>query len=403
MGIPVILFGAFDRHNFGDLLLPHIASALLPGHDPIYAGLARRDLRAFGGHEVKPLARLATEWGGSPVALIHVGGEVLTCDAWQAAVMLQPPPQLRDTLAYLEARPRERLDWVQRALGTRALAPYTLARELFPGMACVIYGGVGGVGLADCDPAVRAEVVGKLRAADHVSVRDRQTQAQLHAAGVAASLIPDPAVMVAELFGAQIRRHARAGEVAAVRRAFPDGYVAVQFSAEFGDDETLAQMASQLGRTARSSGCGVALFRAGAAPWHDDLETLRRVAGRIAPSARVFSSLGLWDICALIASSRAYCGSSLHGRIVAMAFALPRVSLRAPASRGRADKTTAFAAAWDDPGVAATIDVAQIEDGVGQALSVDPRQLRRRARHLVSAYRRGFGAIRRALSGERGA
>ena len=29
---PIILFGAFDRHNFGDLLLPHIAAALMPGH-----------------------------------------------------------------------------------------------------------------------------------------------------------------------------------------------------------------------------------------------------------------------------------------------------------------------------------------------------------------------------------
>jgi len=28
---PPVLFGAFDRHNFGDLLFPHLLTALLPG------------------------------------------------------------------------------------------------------------------------------------------------------------------------------------------------------------------------------------------------------------------------------------------------------------------------------------------------------------------------------------
>ena len=46
---PLILFGAFDRHNFGDLLFPHIATALLPGRELRFAGLALRDLRPYGG------------------------------------------------------------------------------------------------------------------------------------------------------------------------------------------------------------------------------------------------------------------------------------------------------------------------------------------------------------------
>ena len=54
---PLVLFGAFDRHNFGDLLFPHLLTALLPGQAFECAGLAARDLRAFGGHRVKPLAR----------------------------------------------------------------------------------------------------------------------------------------------------------------------------------------------------------------------------------------------------------------------------------------------------------------------------------------------------------
>lgn len=32
---PPLLFGAFDRHNVGYLLLPHIAAARIPGIEPI--------------------------------------------------------------------------------------------------------------------------------------------------------------------------------------------------------------------------------------------------------------------------------------------------------------------------------------------------------------------------------
>ena len=53
---PLILFGAFDRHNLGDLLLGRIAAELaarlLPGREVRFAGLATRDLRADGGARV---------------------------------------------------------------------------------------------------------------------------------------------------------------------------------------------------------------------------------------------------------------------------------------------------------------------------------------------------------------
>ena len=68
--------------------------------------------------------------------------------------------------------------------------------------------------------------------------------------------MPDPAVMVAELFGERIRERARDGEVAQVLREFPQGYLAVQFSADFGDDDSLAQITTQLDRVLRPAGFG---------------------------------------------------------------------------------------------------------------------------------------------------
>jgi hypothetical protein len=109
--------------------------------------------------------------------------------------------------------------------------------------------------------------------------------------------------------------------------------------------------------------------------------------------AQLFTSLHLWDICALIARSRGYCGSSLHGRIVATAFALPRINLMHPAQAHRPTKQSAYAATWEVPGLPATVEVQHIAHGMQQALAADRQQLQRLARELTARYREGFGTI----------
>lgn len=390
---PIILFGAFDRHNFGDLLFPHIAVALLgDDRETIFAGLAERDLRGYGGHRVRSLAQLAAEWNGRPVHIVHVGGELLSCDAWQAAAMLQPREQAAALIASLDRHRTLALQWARTQLGIPALAPYTVSRSLFS-RAKIIYNAVGGVDLGECDAAMQDEVFANLRAADAVAVRDGRTRSLLTTAGVNARLLPDPAVMVAELFGATIRRYMQQGAVAPVLHAYPHGYIAVQFSADFGDGDTLAYIAAQLDEIAHSTGFGIAFFRAGAAPWHDDLSCYQQVAARMRAPSTIFTSLNLWDICALIAGSRAYLGSSLHGRLVAIAFALPRVNLHHPMQAGRITKQTAFAAAWEERGMPVAVGVDGIAEGVRHALSIEPERLRHISTELAARYRQGCRAL----------
>jgi hypothetical protein len=397
--IPVVLFGACDRHNVGDLLFPHVAAALLPAAPLVVAGLAERDLRPWGGHAVVPLSRWLAQCRGAPAHLLHMGGETLTCPAWQAAVMLLPPDEAPATIAYFEAHPNERDAWVQRVLGTAAPAPYVVSRRACPNLVRVCHAGVGGVQLDAADAALRDEVLADLAAADAVGVRDTCTQAHLATAGIAARLMPDPVAMLAELFGTRIRAVARRGAVRRMRDAFPDGYLAVQISADFGDDATLRRLAAQLDRVAMRDRLGIVLFRAGAAPWHDDMAVLRRLASCMqAGAVQAFESLDAWEVCALVASSRGYCGSSLHGRIVAMAFALPRIGLRPPVAAADTGKQAAYAATWDTigmPGVAAVDDLAA---AMVQALSVGAAPRRDSARRQAADCRARFTAICRAMA-----
>ena len=395
MDRPLILFGAFDRHNFGDLLLARVAAAQWPGRELHFAGLADRDLRRWDGLAVRALPDLLAELAPRRPDLLHVGGEILDCSAWQAAVMLLAPEQAQAVIAYLEPRPAERADWVRGSVGT-ALAPYVASSVRLPGLCRTAFAGVGGVGLAQAPEALRAEVLAALRAASFVSVRDRITQATLAQAGIAARLLPDPAVRVAELFGRQVRQRADMGEIAAVRAAFPSGYLALQLGPELADDACLDLLAAQLQPLLAATGMGLVLFCAGLAPWHDDHATLRRLAARLpAPSLRILPSGRLWDLCALIAGSRACVASSLHARIVATAFGLPRLSLVPTGGSGQSRKLAAYLDAWELPGLPACVWPAGLGAALSQALAADAGALRRQAQSLDAACRAGLAGLNR--------
>ena len=90
-------------------------------------------------------------------------------------------------------------------------------------------------------------------------------------------------------------------------------------------------------------------------------------------------------------ASRGFAGTSLHGRIVAAAFALPRVSFVPPyvATGGKPSKQDAYVATWEmveQPGVVPLDDLAA---GLAQALRADPLQLAAHSVRLARLCREG--------------
>ncbi len=362
---PLILFGAFDRHNLGDLLLGRIAAALaarlLPGREVRFAGLASRNLRADGGARVQALAELARDWNPAPregaparppawpPALLQVGGEILGCSAWEAAVMLLDATGAAHAITLHDRDPSARETWARQTLGSPRGLPYLAPHAALPPGTRIVHTGIGGVAFAALPAALRAEALAELRAAARVQVRDRCTRDALAAAGLDAELVPDPAVLVERLLGAEVTRSAATGEIAALRARFPRGYVAVQLAAESGDDATLATLADELAAIARDRGLGIVLFCAGRAPWHDDPEVLERLRRRLPDpkSAVVAESRHVLDLCALIASAALCWASSLHARIVADAFARPAISIACGAAQTA--KLRAWLDSWHSP------------------------------------------------------
>jgi len=321
---PLILFGAFDRHNFGDLLLAEIAAA--QAQCPvIYAGLAARDMRPFGGHEVMALPALLRDWPAhyaQAPELLHVGGEILTTNAWEAAVMLLDEANAQAAIASYARDIPARNAWSGAQLETSRSLPYVVDAAALPQGSRVRFRAIGGVAFAQLPRALQQEALHALAHAESASVRDPVTQAALAAAGLRLPREPDPALRVRELFAPQIAASARQVEVARLKRQFPQGFLALQFAAENATDATLKALAAELD----AFGLPLVAFRAGAAPWHDSSEAYTRLQRFLRLPLRQFESLKVWDICALIASCGLLIATSLHANLVAHAFR--RASLR---------------------------------------------------------------------------
>lgn len=336
--LPLVLFGACDRHNFGDLLFPHLVAAQHPGREIRYAGLAARDLSLQGGHRVQALPDVLAALAGRPYELIHVGGELLDCEAYTAAVMLEDAAGAQAAIAAYDADPAAAARWAAERLGTGRPAPYVLDKAELPGCARLVFNAVGGVALANRPAVLRRQVFAALARADAVTVRDATTLATLQAQGIAATLAPDP-VSALPVHPAMTDIRHRATHL----RAEYGDYLALQFSADCGDDATLTALATGLAQLA--DGRTIVLFRAGAAPWHDALEPYARLAAQLGQRCRIFDSLHVWAICGLIAGASRCLATSLHAHIVARACGVPAIVLERES--GMATKLRAWCATWE--------------------------------------------------------
>jgi len=108
----------------------------------------------------------------------HNLGDLLTRDAWEAAVMLEPPEEAPAVIAQYDGWP-ERFGQARQFPGMEDRAPYCLGNSQSPQHGAVAFSGVGRVDLDGCDAVLRQEMLTRLRRAVWFRVRDRATLAHL--------------------------------------------------------------------------------------------------------------------------------------------------------------------------------------------------------------------------------
>lgn len=327
MGSRVLLVGAYERDNFGDLLFLLLTQSYFRSASVVASAPMAADMSLLVDQRIVAYGPLLRQQKFDHIWT--VGGEVGGVTPESAFRMSAAQDLLRSF-----ATSGNRQQVLTAAFGGPLLeSPYIPRPTAYPKNAMATLG-VNSVGLKGMDrlpSPLKSSLLSTLRMAGPVSVRDEASSAYLAEQGISHSLVPDLVHSIA---------------LTRPRELVDDSnYILVQAGERhlraIGEEE-FAKSIAELGHREKLE---IRFFVAGTANGHDSVASYERLVtsvSRIDPSVMVSVSSARrpWDRVDEIQRARLWIGTSLHGRIVATAYGVPRVSLDVP-------KVNRYAATWD--------------------------------------------------------
>jgi hypothetical protein len=320
------LVGAFDRHNYGDILFPAVHREYILNQNPDakieYVAITESDMTDCGGFRTLALKDVLGKTLSPEDRIILCGGDILSAD-WMLMVahissrwLMKPARVLRRILGVEMTN-----QMVRRMMGERNEYPYVVGPE--DTQAAIYYTSVGGAGFSKTDNRQLKRVSQLLKGAAAVSVRDTEVEQLLSQEGVTLRCTPDTALIMSDLFTLDmLNKRDWKGTV----RTFGDfdfeRYYSFQGAKRLieSDIETLA---NEIETVYQQTGFAPMMVPIGRAPDHEDhipLEALvSRLRERGVPCA-IQDSEHILSIMASLASAETYVGTSLHGAITTYAY-----------------------------------------------------------------------------------
>lgn len=391
----VAILGAYDRFNYGDLLFPDVLEHVLREHNCEridHYTTFKSDLRRLGGRQTRPMRDLFAPAAVSDgTAIIVAGGELLDAD-WTSTV----ETLLASPLAFLIRRLRNRFggavsDRICRRLSGAPMAlPWVLSSRDFAAKVRVLYNCVGGSNVLRMSADLRAQLMTKLEEVEFVSVRDAVSMDVLQSQGLrnGVRLAPDCAVLVSRMYPREQLPRRVQPRVKAIPDRYPGGYFCFQINRLHGLGKAQL-LAAQLRAVASRHGLGIVLLPVGRARNHEDHVPLHHIHDALGRSSEfVDGALSIHDIIFLIAHAHAYAGTSLHGAITSMSYAVPHIGLTQAIP-----KLAAFLKTWDIPEQQGCAALESLSDHVDAVLGVPRDRLEVRRDEVIRASLRNFDAL----------
>ncbi len=329
----LIIISPNDRYNYGDLLFSFIIQSKLKTcySDFIIVSTTNNDLTSVGGEKVLAITSLSDLDQSERYDLILGGGESLLSD-WLSCC--------RYCTAYKESRfsvfgqriiaklfGRDVLISYRNTVGRKRMHgitefPFSISKNEISYVDKIFYCSVGAAGV-DIKMLSKSKIK-KLKKIDYISVRDINSSKVLNSVGVNAKLRPDSAILMSEVFGGGFLEKNISDEVALFSKK---RYILFQINLEEKKRHT-QEIIDFLASILKNTDLYICLCPIGYAPGHDDPIALSEINDLFKnDKVQYFGNNSIWDIMYLIANSKCYVGSSLHGVITSMSFNIPYVAL----------------------------------------------------------------------------
>lgn len=312
--IDCVLIGAFERHNFGDMLMGYIFKVLLErqGLRVVLASILENDLTSYNGNRVYSVFDLVNAGLDSNTPILHVGGETVPCSFTDAL--------LADTPIMLGRHRDEAVQRLRDLLATNRPFPYLTPPEEVVGTRTILWTNRIFYGTGFTKQVFENETADLIKKSFDNSLvagfRDRQSLdngAQLEIKNL--RLTPDIVLYISKLLPR--------------KEDSEHNYFLLHFNQYYLEmnDKILV---GQLERISESFDGSIKIALAGRLIGHDSVSEIHRfmaLAAERGLSIEFLPSEDIFDICRQISGARMVASTSLHYRIVARSYGIPRISM----------------------------------------------------------------------------
>lgn len=361
--IKLLVFGPFDRFNYGDLLFPLIIRyAFRRIHPDKYLfefyGLVHSDLTSRGGLPTKSYRDLKKDirkvGDGN---IIVAGGEILNATWHVMRTHTDPFYHLMSQIKGVR-RLLKTFKVAQKKLGGKSEYPFCINKSAFGDKINVVYNAVGGTHISS---NVNAS---PLKEADYLGIRDMVTSGKLMALGInSLNVIPDCATILSDLMddayfaeSDHIRSEIRNLEVS--------NYIVFQISDRFAEGNS-SLITKQLKSIMVNYRLKLVLLPFATLPGHTNNKPLRAIHTEI-PGSIYLEQLSVDEISFLIKNAACFIGSSLHGAIVSMSYSIKYIALG-----GDNIKVDAYLKTWAIDGLDEVVGIERIFEKFEQIWGID--------------------------------
>jgi len=325
------MFGAFDRYNYGDNLMPILfemymnkyAKHALSQFSYEYVAIGPSELGRYSCYNTQSINNVVDTLPDGSVIVV-IGGEVL-CARNESMLLHQQDHLYHHLFLRLlkKLMPKLFSYYTTRSYSTQWQFPFIPSKKLFKNDVKVIFNTVGGdfSGLAENE---LSEVKERLEQCDYFSVRDQRTFHNMEGVNKKRMLAPDSAYIMSDLIdGSKFET--------LVSKAFmsklPKGAYSVFQAAPHKVGCSVKRCIECVEDLAVKTGNKVVLLPIGYASGHHDFHLLQKINKALPNKTLLLNGLTIWEIMYVIVSSSCYFGTSLHGAITAMSFNIPHFGL----------------------------------------------------------------------------
>ena len=330
--INIALVGAFDRYNYGDVIMPIVLKKELEKNFENdlrfdFFGLKSSNMEHVCGVNCDKLSNIyLNEYD----VVIVVGGDVLTVPWISMYLNLQTSKSIIFLLRVMKKFSYRLSNYfAKKALKGRTIKPWILDKSL---LKCekLLYNTVGGQVYLNTQKKERDFIDEQIRKFDYISVRNEKNFEIVKKINSNTYLYPDSVISLSKIIDyEEVLSNVRKD---IIEKLEGKKYIVFQVKNEIGK-KYYDKIISEIKKINNALHYNVVLLPIGYAQGHEDQVILSKIRKELSDENILFDFNNIYEIIYIISRAQIFVGTSLHGLITSISYGVPHIAFTSEISK----------------------------------------------------------------------